>query len=187
MNYHSIGELQDYFDSASALVYEAFPKQVHGDYFTKEQQGACQSYVPHAAHLSLQFNNLHRASTMNSIYGSAIKGCATIYSCSVQGRLTLKCSSPQFISLMSNSAWYLYEISDYEVCLRLIETARLACEDKLTLQYALLCNVAGSAYYELNKLGDCRKNWDMSLKIQEALLPDDHIEVSCTYLKLVKP
>jgi hypothetical protein len=60
MNYHSFGELQEYFNSASALVYEAFPKQMNGDYLTKEERGACMSYISHAAHLSLQFSRYHR-------------------------------------------------------------------------------------------------------------------------------
>jgi hypothetical protein len=54
MNYHSSEDLQDYFDSAIALVYEAFPKQVHGDYLSG-QWGTCEMYIPHGAHLSSQF------------------------------------------------------------------------------------------------------------------------------------
>jgi galactokinase len=60
MNYHSSQDLQDYFDCATALVYEAFPKQVHGDYLSG-QWGACETYIPHGAHLSSQFTNLNRA------------------------------------------------------------------------------------------------------------------------------
>jgi hypothetical protein len=69
MNYHSIKDLQDYFDSASKIVYEAFPKQIHGDYLTKEQRGACLSYIPHGAHLSLQFATLHRVGAKDKIKG----------------------------------------------------------------------------------------------------------------------
>jgi hypothetical protein len=61
MTYHGFGELQDYFNSATALVHEAFPKQVFGDYLTKEQRGACLSYISHAAHLSLQYSRYYRA------------------------------------------------------------------------------------------------------------------------------
>jgi hypothetical protein len=60
MNYHSSQDLQDYFDSTVALVYEAFPKQVYGDYFSG-QWGPCETYIPHGAHLSLQFANLNRS------------------------------------------------------------------------------------------------------------------------------
>ena len=55
MNYHSMQDLQDYFDSASALVFEAFPEQPDGEYSTKEERTACLSYIPHGAHLSMKF------------------------------------------------------------------------------------------------------------------------------------
>jgi hypothetical protein len=70
MNYHSIGDLQDYFDSASKIVYEAFPKQIHGDYLTKEQRGACLSYIPHGANLSLKFAQFYRATHTIRGYGT---------------------------------------------------------------------------------------------------------------------
>jgi len=70
MNYHSTQELQDSFDSASALVYEAFPKQKHGDYMSKEW-GACQSYISHGAHLSNQFATLHRTGDVLKWYDQA--------------------------------------------------------------------------------------------------------------------
>jgi hypothetical protein len=60
MNYHSSQDLQDYFDSAVALVYEAFPKQGYGDYLSG-QWGICEKYIPHGAHLSFQFANLNRS------------------------------------------------------------------------------------------------------------------------------
>ena len=69
MNYHSDRELQDYFDSASAICFEAFPKQTYGDYFTKEQKGACQSYIPHGVHLAFEFANLHRADARGMVKG----------------------------------------------------------------------------------------------------------------------
>jgi hypothetical protein len=69
MNYHGFSELQDYFNSASALVYEAFAKQLNGDYLTTEQRSACMSYISHAAHLSLQFSRYHRTDTEESIKG----------------------------------------------------------------------------------------------------------------------
>jgi hypothetical protein len=62
MNYLSYRDLQAYFDSASSLVYEAFPKQVAGDYLST-QWSACQTYISHGAHLSLQFSTYRRASS----------------------------------------------------------------------------------------------------------------------------
>lgn len=69
MNYHSFGELQEYFNSASELVYEAFPKQTNGDYLTRDQRGACLSYIPHAAHLSVQFSIYHRTEAAPTLKG----------------------------------------------------------------------------------------------------------------------
>jgi hypothetical protein len=62
MNYHSSEDLQEYFDAAVALVYEAFPKQVRGDYLS-DQWGACEAYIPHGTHLSFQFANLNKSKT----------------------------------------------------------------------------------------------------------------------------
>lgn len=62
MNYHSSEDLQEYFDAAVALVYEAFPKQVHGDYLSG-QWGACETYIPHGAHISFQFANLNKSTS----------------------------------------------------------------------------------------------------------------------------
>jgi len=64
------------------------------------------------------------------------------------------------------------------MCLRVVETAWSACEDKNSLRYATLCNIAGGAYYELNKLGECRKNWENMMAIRDALLSEDDLEVS---------
>jgi hypothetical protein len=59
-----------------------------------------------------------------------------------------------------------------------VETASLACEDKESLQYAELCNIAGVCLLELNKLGECRKYMEMCLHLQEKLLLDNDTEVS---------
>lgn len=86
--------------------------------------------------------------------------------------------SPQFISLLLNCSRYLYEASDYDLCLKVTEAGALACNDKESLQYADLCGAAGSAYYELNRLGPCRSNWETYKRLQDKLLPNNHLEVS---------
>ncbi|KAH8602772.1 P-loop containing nucleoside triphosphate hydrolase protein [Bisporella sp. PMI_857] len=156
MNYHSAKEMQEYFHSASAVVYEAFPKQNYGGYLSKEQKGACQAYISHGAHLGRKYAEIRRS-------GTALKG------------------SDQFIELLAHCAWYLYEISDYDICIGVINTGWTACENYESLQYATLCNIAGSAYYELNKLADCRKNWEIFFRIQENLLPEHDLERSTAY------
>jgi hypothetical protein len=62
MNYHTSADLQEFFDSAVALVYEAFPKQVHGDYRTG-QWDACETYIMHGANLSYRFSLFTKGSS----------------------------------------------------------------------------------------------------------------------------
>lgn len=55
VNFHEKQDLQESFNAATRLVYEAFPKSKHGDYFST--QGAiAQAYVHQAAHLSGQLS-----------------------------------------------------------------------------------------------------------------------------------
>jgi len=80
------------------------------------------------------------------------------------------------------------ELSDYDMCLELFQSAQLACGDKTdTLAYAALCSVAGSTYYELNKLADCRKNWEISAQIHEKLLGENDLEVHLSRTLLSTP
>lgn len=65
MNYHSSEDLQASFDAAVALVYEAFPKQVHGDYLSG-QWGRCETYISHGIHLNFQFVILNKSSSDDS-------------------------------------------------------------------------------------------------------------------------
>jgi hypothetical protein len=92
-------------------------------------------------------------------------------------------SSSKFIDLLSNCAWYVYEVSDYDLCLRLVDIAGAACEDTESLQYATLCNTVGGAYYELNQLLNCRKSWETCLQIREAKLPAGNLEVRYDHIK----
>ena len=64
------------------------------------------------------------------------------------------------------------------MCLKMVETAWTACEDKDSLEYAILCHTAGSAYYELNRVTDCRKHWTKMMEIRDTLLPENDLEVS---------
>jgi len=66
---------------------------------------------------------------------------------------------------------YLHELGDYEVSGHVLETALTACENRNSLLYADLRNTAGSRFYDLNRLGDCRKAWDEALAIRKSFLP----------------
>jgi hypothetical protein len=51
MRHHSAEDLQDYFDPTVALVYEAFPKQVHGNYLSGQWE-TCKTYIPHGVQVA---------------------------------------------------------------------------------------------------------------------------------------
>jgi hypothetical protein len=65
MKYHSSQDLQEYFDSAVELVYEAFVIR-YGDHLSS-QWVACQTYITHGAHLGLQFSNFNRGGKNESM------------------------------------------------------------------------------------------------------------------------
>jgi len=68
---------------------------------------------------------------------------------------------------------YLHELGDYEVSGQVLETAISACENRNSLLYAELRSTAGSRFYDLNKLGVCRKAWDEALAIRKSILPEN--------------
>lgn len=68
---------------------------------------------------------------------------------------------------------YLHELGDYEVSGQALETAVSACENRDSLLYAELRSTAGSRFYDINKLGLCRKAWDEALAIRKSFLPQD--------------
>jgi hypothetical protein len=68
MNYLGAEDLQASFDSASALVYEAFPKPVYHGWLPKKW-GVCQAYIHHGAHLSFLFTRLHRPGEKDRLVG----------------------------------------------------------------------------------------------------------------------
>jgi len=85
-----------------------------------------------------------------------------------------------FVEMIGNLAWYLYEVSDYDGALQIIEIGYTACSDKDSLLYADLCNTAGVCYTEKNFLPKCREVLERSLRIREAILPPGHIEIAAT-------
>lgn len=55
-----------------------------------------------------------------------------------------------------------------------------ACDDKNSARYANLRNTAGACCFDLNKLQDCRRDWEIALAIQES--EDAHDEVKVAYM-----
>jgi hypothetical protein len=51
-----------------------------------------------------------------------------------------------------------------------METATLACNDKTSLIYAELRDIAGSRWFDLNRLTECRLAWEETAKIRREIL-----------------
>lgn len=60
-------------------------------------------------------------------------------------------------------------MSDYDLSRKVINIAKSICEDKESHRYSCLCNIQGRNYYDLNRVVDCRRNWEMALHIREKL------------------
>jgi tetratricopeptide (TPR) repeat protein len=74
---------------------------------------------------------------------------------------------------------YLYEMSDYDLGRKVIDVAKGICEDKESHVFSHLCNTQGCNYYDLNKVVDCRRNWEMALRIREKLQAEpDHGDIA---------
>lgn len=81
-----------------------------------------------------------------------------------------------FVELLGNAAWYLFELSNYDTSLQVLEIAMSACRDKDSLQYADLCNTAGTCYYELNQALNARTFYDTVSQIRQNQLAEDDID-----------
>jgi tetratricopeptide (TPR) repeat protein len=88
---------------------------------------------------------------------------------------------PRDSGLLTHRHRYLYEVGDYTTCLTLVETASAACEDKNSARYANLRNTAGTCYFEMNRLQDCRRDYEVALAIQEHQSAHDDSKVTYMY------
>jgi len=60
-------------------------------------------------------------------------------------------------------------MSDYDLSRKVIDVAKLICEDKESHLFSRLCNTQGANYLDINRVVDCRRNWEMTLRIRENL------------------
>jgi tetratricopeptide (TPR) repeat protein len=81
-------------------------------------------------------------------------------------------------NLLTHFHRYLYEIGDYETCLTLVDTASAACEDKTSVRYSNLRNTAGTCYFDMNRLQDCRRDYEIAFAIQDNQSGQDDTKVS---------
>ena len=63
----------------------------------------------------------------------------------------------------------------------LVETASAACDDKNSARYANLRNTAAACGLDLNRLQDCRRDWEIALAIQEKESADDKGKAAYLY------
>ena len=68
MNYYSSREMQLYFNSAAAVVFEAFPKQLSRDIMSKHW-GICECYIAHGVSLSSKFQAYYHLDENESLKG----------------------------------------------------------------------------------------------------------------------
>lgn len=80
INFHSVGDLQDSFDTATRLVFQQFPNRKLNETLYKKWN-ICQEYITHGIYLRKAFSIFSRS-----------------------GKLI---PSNEFITLMSNCAWYV--------------------------------------------------------------------------------
>lgn len=78
-NYHDLQDLQDTFNSAVSLVYEAFPGKNRQEASLYDQWSQCSQYIPHGVFLSKKYSEYTRSGTL--------------------------IGSEKFVELLSNCAW----------------------------------------------------------------------------------
>lgn len=159
VNYQSRDDLKESFDAAVELLYDAFPKQTDGRPMT-EDRDSCRRWIQHVIALANKYNIYAVGRPENDV---PLKGMASI---------------EVFVKLLANSAWYLFEIADYDECLNIIRTARAACEDPGSLDFAHLLNTEGTTYFEQNKLRLSRDACEAARRIREDKLNSDSAEMA---------
>jgi hypothetical protein len=77
VNYHDMDDVQNSFNIASRLAYEAFPKrQMNEALYEKWSQ--CQEYIPHGVHLSRKFSDYAASGTLkgSTFFVKLLSSCA---------------------------------------------------------------------------------------------------------------
>ncbi|KAH9205993.1 P-loop containing nucleoside triphosphate hydrolase protein, partial [Leptodontidium sp. 2 PMI_412] len=156
-NYHSIEELQKAFATASKLVFQQFPNREPNEPLYRKWN-ICREYIPHAIHLRMAYSKYSRTGKLKAMN--------------------------EFVELMSNSGWYLYELGDYTATSLAATIGLQACVDKESLVCAELQLIDGCHHYELNQLAECRKSWEESLRVRLKCLDKDHPRLAAIYNNL---
>lgn len=95
-----------------------------------------------------------------------------------------KSSSKPYRIRLTKKPRYLYECGDHEHALQLLDIAYEAVPDKQSALYAHLCNSAAAIYYEQNDVKRCRESNEKSLRIREAVLAPNDLDLVNSYHNL---
>ncbi|KAG4441817.1 hypothetical protein IFR05_002681 [Cadophora sp. M221] len=156
-NFQSFDDLQQSFDTASRLVFQQFPNREINQTLYR-QWNMCREYIPHGIQLRIGYSKYSRIRT-------------------------LKVRS-EFVELMSNCGWYLYELGDYTTTAQVTATGLQAIQDKESMAYAELLLIDGCHHYDMNELADCRKSWEESLRVRLMLVDKNDARIAAIYNNL---
>lgn len=153
LHHMDLGQLQDVCNATASLLNSIFPKQIYGRPLV-QQWAQCSKYGQHCLSLASYYKSLGTAYPLSA--------------------------DQDFIELLGNCAWYLFEIGDWGDCDKIIESAKTRCGDKTGLPYSHLLNTAGGSSFERNRLAAARVNLEESLRIRRKHLAPDDEDLLCT-------
>jgi tetratricopeptide (TPR) repeat protein len=87
-------------------------------------------------------------------------------------RQTVLSPTDEFVDLICNATWYLYEMGDYALGVSIVRLGKSICKNETSAQFARLCSTQGANYYELNRAADCRTNWELALRLRQEASAD---------------
>jgi len=153
-NFHSFEDLETSFNTASRLVFQQFPDREPNETLYK-QWNMCREYIPHGIQLRIGYSKYGRSRSLQV--------------------------PNEFVELMSNCAWYLYELGDYTTTSLVSGTGLQACRDKDSMIYAELKLIDGCHRYDMNELAACREAWEESLRVRAKLVQPNDMRIAAIY------
>ncbi|KAL2064599.1 hypothetical protein VTL71DRAFT_3736 [Oculimacula yallundae] len=156
-NFFSFEALQQSFDTATRLVYQQFPIRETNQSLYR-QWNMCREYISHGVQLRIGYDKYGRLKTLKAPH--------------------------EFLELMCNCGWYLYESGEYTTTALVSKTGLRAANDKESMVYAELLLIDGCHHYDMNELVDCRKSWERSLRVREKILVATDEKLAAIYNNL---
>lgn len=147
--------LQETFDGLLFLLSRRFPHGTPSEGIFRHW-AACSRYVAHVAALAHAFKKS-------------------------QKRPRPIQPSVDFVKLMINATWYLFEIGELNETKALLDIASEACPDKQSLEYAYLCNRYATIAVDKNDMEMGRAYSEKAMAIREARLAPTDADLAATY------